>query len=224
MSEFNRVIIVANGNIVEPEFCKTIIKKNDFIIAVDGGIAHLEKLKILPHLMIGDFDSIKPGLLRKYRELGINIKEFPQDKDYTDTELALIEAKKISDSVILIGAFGNRIDHTIANIYLLYEAKKMGLDMKIINKHHTIYIILEGEKKSIPGRVGDIVSIIPILPSSNITTKGLKYPLNNDVIEFGHARGISNIKVEKEAWVSVGKGSLLIFTIKKEVENENRAY
>ncbi len=217
MRKYNRVVIVANGSIIQPEFY-TPIFQDSFIISVDGGIRHLEKIGIMPDLMIGDFDSINPETLERYKALGINIKEFPRDKDYTDTELALFEASHISSSAILLGAFGNRADHTFANVYLLYEARELGIDMEIVDKYHTIFLVNEGEKRKIPGDIGDIVSIIPILPSSSITTYGLKYPLKEEEINFGHARGMSNIKIDEDAWVFLKKGTLLIFVVKKEVE------
>ncbi len=218
MNKYKRVVIVANGSIIHPEFYRDFFSENDFIIAVDGGIKHLEKFKILPHLIIGDFDSIEPYMLNKYRNMGIHIREFPKDKDYTDTELALQEAKFISSDVTLIGAFGERMDHTIANIYLLYKARELGIRMEIVDAFHRLFLIRDGEQKVLPGDVGDIVSIIPILPSSGIVTFGLKYPLQGESIKFGYARGVSNIKTDKDAWVSVEKGALLIFIVKKEVE------
>ncbi len=218
MNKYKRVVIVANGSIIQPEFYRVLLRESDFIIAVDGGIKHLEKIGILPHLIIGDFDSIGLSILDKYRNMGINIKKFPKDKDYTDTELALHEAKTISSNVILIGAFGKRIDHTIANIYLLYEARELGINMEIMDAYHRLFLIGDGERKVLPGDVGDIVSIIPMLPSSGIVTFGLKYPLQRESIRFGYARGISNVKIDKDAWVSIEKGALLIFIVKKEVE------
>ncbi len=218
MNSYKRVVIVANGSIIQPEFCKDFFGENDFIIAVDGGIRHLERFNILPHLMLGDFDSIEPDVLSRYKKIGVRTKEFPRDKDYTDTELALHEAKNISSNVVLIGAFGKRIDHTIANIHLLYEARELGLKMEIIDSYHRLFLVGDGEQRPLPGSIGDIVSVVPMLPSSGIITYGLKYPLKRESIKFGHARGISNIKIDDNAWISVEEGVLLIFIVKKEVE------
>ncbi len=225
MSNYKRVVIIANGSIIQPEFCASFIKKSDFVISVDGGIRYLENTNIVPDLMIGDFDSIESKILKKYKDLGVNIKEFPRDKDYTDTELALLEARNITSSVVLIGAFGNRMDHTFANVYLLYEAQELGIEMEIVDMYHSVFLVKKGDKKEIPGDIGDIVSIIPILPFSIVTTSGLRYPLKEEELKFGHARGISNVKIEKDAWVFVKEGAMLVFIVKKEVEkNENRTY
>ncbi len=224
MNKNKRVVIVANGNIRYADFCKRVLQPDDFIIAVDGGIRHLDSMGVRPHLMIGDFDSIDREVLKKYESLGIDIMRFPQDKDFTDTELALSEASKISRSILLIGAFGARMDHTLANIYLLYKARELGVYMDIIDRYHTLFIIEGEEKRDIPGEIGNIVSLIPLLPSEGITTYGLKYKLKDDIIKFGYARGISNIKTEKEAWIKLKRGALLVFSIDKEVENEDRSY
>ncbi|HID16579.1 MAG TPA: thiamine diphosphokinase [Candidatus Atribacteria bacterium] len=224
MSIKRRVIIIANGNFEHKDFYNDIIREDDFIISVDGGVKHLEKIGKVPDLMIGDFDSIELDKLKFYEKQGIPIKRFPQDKDYTDTELALREAKRISSEVVLIGAFGKRMDHTFANIYILVEAKKLGLDMELINMYHRVFLVEEKQKKYIPGKIGDIVSIFPFPISSGITTYGLKYALENDTMKFGYARGVSNIKVQEDAWIFVNTGSLLTFIVQKEVENENRAY
>ena len=55
-----RAVIFANGELkFSPEQCHEI-RKDDFIIAADGGALHCRKLGIKPNVVIGDFDSLNP--------------------------------------------------------------------------------------------------------------------------------------------------------------------
>ena len=40
----------------------------DFIIAVDRGLRVMEELSVTPNLVVGDFDTAEPGLVRRFRE------------------------------------------------------------------------------------------------------------------------------------------------------------
>ena len=56
MSKINRILIFANGMLFPS--CLTEIKKNDFIIAVDGAAIWLFNQHVIPNAAIGDFDSV----------------------------------------------------------------------------------------------------------------------------------------------------------------------
>ena len=57
------------------------IEKDDYIIAADGGLTHVEKLGLTPDVILGDFDSL--GRI----PAGANV--FPVEKDDTDAMLAV---------------------------------------------------------------------------------------------------------------------------------------
>ena len=65
-------------------------------------------------------------------------------------------------------------------------------------------------KNPLHAQPGDTVSLLPLGGDvSGITTEGLKYPLNNEELTFGPARGISNRLEKPSAHVKLSKGLLL---------------
>ena len=66
-------------------------------------------------------------------------------------------------------------------------------------------------RHEVPGRKGDVVSLLPFGERvEGITTSGLRYPLRDEPLEAGPARGLSNVRERDDAWISVRRGRLLI--------------
>lgn len=94
----------------------------NYVIAADAGLVALDEYNkacggdsLSPDFILGDMDSIRDrGLFEKYKDCPR--ESFPRDKDYTDTELALMKAREVSESatVVLVGGSGGRSDHFIA--------------------------------------------------------------------------------------------------------------
>jgi thiamine pyrophosphokinase len=64
---------------------------------------------------------------------------------------------------------------------------------------------------SLAGRAGDIVSLLPFAgPAGGVTTTGLAYPLVDEPLEVGPARGLSNVRVDADASLTIRTGSLLV--------------
>lgn len=203
-------LVVSNGEINDLNQLKDISKSVDFIISVDGGTNYILKANIKPDLVVGDLDSIEKDVLNKIKEENIQVLKFPSHKDYTDTELALkyLVDRKFEE-IILMGVIGTRIDHTLANIYLLYNLFQKGIKGMIINEKNTIYITdneLEIEKEE-----GTFVSVIPINSSgAKVTLKGFLYETDRDDFHFSSTFGISNEIVERKGYIKVEEGICLI--------------
>ncbi|MEG2246904.1 MAG: thiamine diphosphokinase [Peptostreptococcaceae bacterium] len=212
-----KACILLNGKVKDSEFVKKTIDDNnyEYIICADGGAKHLYDLKLAPDYILGDLDSLEKSIIDYYKKKGVKFKKFPQRKNETDTQLCVHLAKDLGVSQIhLIGALGGRIDHTIANINLMYYIKELGISSIIKNSDEEIYII-ENEKISINGKKGSTISILPIKGNVNgVTLENLEYPLDNANINFGNPIGLSNIMKEDSFNVKVDKGSLIIIVNK----------
>ncbi|MGL5757170.1 MAG: thiamine diphosphokinase [Paraclostridium sp.] len=212
-----KACILLNGKVKDSEFVKKTIDDNnyEYIICADGGAKHLYDLKIAPDYILGDLDSLEKPIIDYYKKKGVKFKKFPQRKNETDTQLCVHLAKDLGVSQIhLIGALGGRIDHTIANINLMYYIKELGISSIIKNSDEEIYIIENG-KISINGKKGSTISILPIKGNVNgVTLEKLEYPLDNANINFGNPIGLSNIMKEDSFNVKVDKGSLIIIVNK----------
>jgi thiamine pyrophosphokinase len=68
-----------------------------------------------------------------------------------------------------------------------------------------------GASIDLDGRPGDLVSLLPFGESaSGVSTSGLTYPLVDEPLAVGPARGLSNVRVGSTASVSLQAGRLLV--------------
>ncbi len=206
-----KVWIVTGGKTPSNDFLKQSIAsfKPDSIIAVDSGADILYENKIIPDILLGDFDSICEDVLGFYRNK-CEIISLNKEKDETDTEFALMKARELgANEIVIIGGTGDRLDHTLANIYLLKKAEDMGIHAVLADEKQQIFLT-RGEKKFYHMK-GDTVSLFPFCENiTGITTRGLFYPLNNENLFLGDVRGISNVIMEDDAGVKIKSGLLLI--------------
>jgi thiamine pyrophosphokinase len=208
-----RAIIVANGDLVEPETYQLDLEQIDIIIAADGGTQHCRSLSLEPSVVIGDLDSINfEEQLAINENDNIQLVVYPREKDQTDLELALQYAKKIGvTELFLIGLFGGRIDQTIANILLLTREEWSDIDMVVLNGAETAYLMRESRSLTLSGKVGDIVSLIPLSPIVSVAkTDGLRWQLNDTEMFFGTTLGISNEMIKDYCQIHIGAGNLLV--------------
>src|SRR5439155_1043660 len=82
---------------------KGVISEGDFIVAADGGALALERWKVLPHLVVGDMDSLGQAGVERLARQGIAVAKFPANKDESDLELAVTQASG-SDSANRAGS------------------------------------------------------------------------------------------------------------------------
>lgn len=191
-----RAVIIGNGTITDYDYIKSIISDNDFIICADGGINHAEKMGLNVDILIGDFDSSSD------KTTAARTIQYPTRKDFTDGELCVEYAIDNGyDKILLIGMTGTRLDHTINNILLLLRCRNSCL----INEHNTIYPIKDS--LYIDNQKGNTLSIIPLFSDlEGIVTEGLEYPLNDETLYFGQARGNSNVIISDACKITVKKG------------------
>ncbi|NPV53363.1 MAG: thiamine diphosphokinase [Firmicutes bacterium] len=219
--EFSRAVIFANGTYGAGDydgfygFYRGLLAPGDFIICADGGSGVVGRLDLIPHVMIGDFDSTKPEVLESWRKKGVMILTYPREKDKTDTELAVDYALDLGiNRIILLGALGGRIDHTLANIALLTSLAMRRVDGAIIDEHSEIRVIApdhgEPDTLTFQGNPGDLLSLIPITPLvKGVTTNGLAYSLRDAVLSFGSSLGISNVFCSQSATIRAASGLML---------------
>ncbi|MDF2523964.1 MAG: thiN [Clostridiales bacterium] len=203
-------LIVCNGSIRDYTYYKEYFDKAELIIGADGGAKHLLEFGVMPHILMGDFDSIASKDLEKFKQLGIEIMKFPVEKDMTDAELAVEYAiSKGYKNIILLGVLGTRVDHSLSNIMLLKKMLDVGITGQIVDEYNIITLI--HDKISLNRKPGFNLSILPISPRvEGVTTKGLYYPLNNATIEMGSSWGVSNEFAEETAEVTIRDGLLLV--------------
>ncbi len=196
-------IIFAGGEIADLNFIDT---KADLVICADGGYVHAEKLKIIPDIITGDFDSYT-GELPECTEIYRSVPE----KDDTDTMLALkIAIERNCTHVRLYGALGGRFDHAFANIQTLIYAHEHGCKMEITDRDNIITVQGTGTElyKKYDGWYFSVFSLTEKLHIEKMA--GVKYPLEDYTLVQGFPLGVSNEIISDNAVVSVKNGIALI--------------
>ena len=188
---------------------RDLINRDDFIIGVDGGLDTLEQYNIQPNVALGDFDSVRKQNIFFTKDEVIKL-EFPPEKDFTDTELAVdYSLKKQHNPIVIINDLQGRFDHAIALISSLREIVAQGKRGAILGDSQLMLIIDKKITFSLP--INSEISLIPLSKEvSGVTTTGLHYPLTNGKLTSNRALGISNVVVESEITISFKKGELLL--------------
>ncbi len=104
-----KAVIFANGIMNEwpPGF--ELSMQQDLIIAADGGFNHCRKWNVIPHVLIGDMDSVNPSDLEALGNGDVEVQRFPVKKDETDLHLALqLAIDRNASEIILLGELGER--------------------------------------------------------------------------------------------------------------------
>lgn len=180
------------------------VETDDFLIAADGGLRHLEALGLTPNAIIGDFDSL--GFTPK------NATVFPVEKDDTDAMLAVRKALELGyKEILLYGALdGPRLDHTIANLQTLQFLADNGAVGYLVGNDY-MSTVLRNNALSFPETATGILSVFCMGKDAHgVTLTGLKYPLCDGTLQSGFPLGVSNHFIGASATVQVTNGSLLL--------------
>lgn len=199
----NRCLIISGA----PNcFFPSNFRKSDFVIACDSGYLHAVKAGIVPDLLVSDFDSFN-GILNPSMEI---VRAVPE-KDDTDTLMALKEAlHRGYDDIMIVGALGGRMDHTLANISLTAFAAKNGAICHLIDEHHQIFAIKD-DSIMVKRGYWKWLSVFAVDSEvRGVTLRGLKYPLYDSVLTNTYPIGVSNEFVKDTAIVTAEQGTLLV--------------
>lgn len=213
-----RAVIVANGPAVDYGELRRIIREDDLLVIADGGIAHALALDLRPARVFGDFDSATPRDLAEAEQRGWPLVRVPREKDATDTELALAWARAQGASeIILAGATGGRLDHTLANVMLLVALAQEGMPARLVDGRHEARAMIGGELR-LDGEPGTYLSLIPLTPKvTGVSIAGAKYELHNATLYLGGTLGVSNEFTGQPVSIRVESGILLVITARESI-------
>jgi thiamine pyrophosphokinase len=209
-TKFKRAVIISNGKVINKQFYIKMIKESDYVIAANGGSKHAKSFGLIPDIIIGDLDSISKKDYLFFLNNGSDFKKYAPIKDKTDTHLAFEHAMECRfKEILLLCVFGNRLDHMLANIFLLMRIVEADINVKTVDEFHEIILICKLGR--IEGNIGDIVSLIPLTPTvSGIKLSGLKFAPKKGRLKMTETLGISNVLTKKLATITINKGKLLL--------------
>jgi thiamine pyrophosphokinase len=183
------------------------------VVAADGGALTALRWGRTPDVVVGDLDSIGEAGEVQLERRRAAVERFAREKDQTDTELALLTAKRRgATSIEVLGALGGaRLDHALANVYLLAHPALRTIPVALCDERHEVRLLRGPGRVTIDGKVGDVVTLLPISSMvSGITTSCVRYALRDGSLRLGSSRGVSNEVTGTRASVRAERGSLLV--------------
>ena len=188
-----RCVLALNGEWLNDDWHRQQLNEDDFLVGVDGGAGHLNRLGFKPHLIVGDLDSLEGTLLKQLRAEGCEFAVLPREKDFTDTQVALdLVRQRGFRELLLLGAFGSRADHWLSTLFSLVPLVLAGMTFKIAP--------------------GQLVSLLALTPVTGVTTVGLKYSLLAASLDPFQPYAVSNEMLSSWAEVSWEQGVLAVYT------------
>lgn len=234
MEKCQRCIIICAGDL---EISQIPLREDDLVVAVDGGYMYCRVLEITPDVIMGDFDSLEEPYASEVRELEAARVVEPGESDVSCTsenrEAAEVECSRVirlerekddTDTMAAIrygmqagcrefhlyAAMGGRLEHTIANLQTLLFLKKNGAKGYLWDAFSMTTVICN-ESISFRESMEGILSVFAMGgDAKGVTETGLKYQLQDALLENSFPKGISNEFIGEEATVSVKDGSLLV--------------
>lgn len=206
-----KTIILANGEIPSHPKAIEALKNATHIVCCDGAIKNLIQLGFSPTVIIGDLDSISEEMYTKYSSIIIENK----DEAYNDLQKAIKHciSNKWED-IIVLGAFGIREDHSLANISIIlqYSNPKINknIRIKIITNTGIFTPIYKTTRfESIKKQQ---VSIFSFKRETKLTFHGLKYPVTNRSFQYLW-EGSLNESLSDSFTIECSGGEVLVFQV-----------
>ncbi|MBO4506093.1 MAG: thiamine diphosphokinase [Lachnospiraceae bacterium] len=202
-----RCVIIGGAGIASPAHIKRYLRDDDFLIYCDCGLRHAEALGREPDLIVGDFDSYENP------DSGTETIVLPHEKDDTDTAYAVKEGMRRGfEEFLLIGAIGERFDHSLGNIQLLYMLDSAGKKAMIADDYSLIEVV---SSEASVGEEAEYFSLLCISEKAEgITITGAKYCLSDASLDSDFPLGVSNeVLPGQTARISVKRGRLLLVRV-----------
>lgn len=211
------ILVITGGNVSIPFALRYLEELQfDMVIAVDSGLAYAHKLGLTIDYIVGDFDSVENEIINHYKNTGTKILAYNPVKDATDTELALELCVQLkAEKITLLGASGSRMDHTLANICLLYGLLEKNIKASIVDEHNKVYLIKEDTTLHKEKLHGPFISLLPFVNEvTGVSLIGFKYPLTDYTMKPYSSLGVSNEIIENTADIKLQSGILIVIEAK----------
>ncbi|MFT5090575.1 MAG: thiamine pyrophosphokinase [Candidatus Latescibacterota bacterium] len=206
-------LIVGNGERPSAELFAELIVGEPLLLCADGGANTVAEFGRVPDLVVGDLDSVADSV--RGHLSAARIVRIDADNTGTDLQKTLHYAKELGvEAATLTGVTGGRSDHLLWNLGLL---KVFAADMalRIVDDYCEIRLVRDVLRFRAP--LGQKVSLSPLGGAvAGIETRGLKFALHGETLEWGVRDGISNEVVDNPVEVRVQTGDLLLIIQREE--------
>lgn len=199
------IVIICDGSFPRTEYPRYLIRTADFIICCDGALKKFIRnskaifgTERLPDRVVGDMDSLPQSLRKKHSGIIVKIDE-QEHNDQTKAFRWAMENIEGIESITILGATGQREDHTIGNISLLmeyarmYDLEGMGIQVQMITDHATIVAVTDTVEMDCGE--GRQVSVFSPDNTLKIKSEGLRWK-TDDVVFDNWWKATLNVAVQ----------------------------
>ncbi len=201
-------LIFANGEPPSRRLADRYLKECDLFVCSDGGANTADRYGLNPHVVLGDLDSVRPGVLRRLRTADVLLRP---DQNSTDLEKTLQwVVSRGYRRITVLGATGGRLDHAAGNISALARFARIA-DIRFVDATGELRPVGRAVTLDVPR--GTSISLIPLGRCSGVRTTGLRWNLRDEVLAPGVRDSTSNVVRSRPVRIRVRRGTLLLFRV-----------
>jgi thiamine pyrophosphokinase len=184
-----------------------LVRGAECVLAADGGANHLARIGVRPDAVVGDLDSIRPGVRSWVGEERMVVRA---DQDFTDLHKTLEFAfeERQAQQVIVLAATGGRLDHDLENLALLARWASRG-SLELRDERHRVVPVLG--QTELATTAGQGISLMPVGRCEKVFTRGLHWELNGEPLDLAGKTSVSNLAGGDSTAIRVEGGVLLVF-------------
>ena len=184
-----------------------LVRGAECVLAADGGANHLARIGVRPDAVVGDLDSIRPGVRSWVGEGRMVVRA---DQDFTDLHKTLEFAfeERHARQVIVLAATGGRLDHDLENLALLARWASRG-SLELRDERHRVVPVLG--QTELATTAGQGISLMPVGRCEKVFTRGLHWELNGEPLDLSGRTSVSNLAGGDSTAIRVEGGALLVF-------------
>ena len=201
-------LLICNGDTGDAATARALAASASYILCADGGANAARSIGVLPHCVIGDFDSIDAETRSDFEARGVGFVHLPE-QEHTDLEKALLHAIDAGwNCIALLGVTGALLDHTLGNFSILARYADAA-QLIIFDGAYRIDFVTSAARFEC--RSGTRVSIVPLPKAEGVTYEGLEFPLRLGTLETGLREGTCNRAMGEAFSISVESGLVMVF-------------
>lgn len=201
------IVILCDGDFpTRPELLEML--ENMEVLCCDGAAATLLAYGVTPHVIVGDMDTLSPALQAQYADLIVRIEE--QETNDLHKALCWVEQNAYTE-VHVLGMSGKREDHFLGNLSQCdcWSREHPAMQVLAYSDYGRFMHIPSGDVE-VSTQLGQAVSLFDWQGGAHISSQGLDYPLQGQVLPYIFSGTLNRASGELLS-LHVEAGSVMLF-------------